>query len=145
VTSNLPGVACATSCATDWDAGSSLVLQPVAGGGQRFVRWSGGCTGTGGCALTLGAPTSVVALFAPTRYGLVVSVAGKGKVTGAGAACGVSRCARTVLSYAPLRLRATPAPGWRLVGWSGGCAGRSTTCTVPMTKATAVRARFVRL
>ena len=145
VTSNLPGVACATSCATDWDAGSSLVLQPVAGGGQRFVRWSGGCTGTGGCALTLGAPTSVVALFAPSRYGLVVSVAGKGKVTGAGAACGVSRCARTVLSYAPLRLRATPAPGWRLVGWSGGCAGRSTTCTVPMTKTTAVRARFVRL
>jgi hypothetical protein len=75
----------------------------------------------------------------------VVSVAGKGKVTGAGVACGVLRCARTVLSYAPLRLRATAAPGWRLVGWSGGCAGRSTTCTVPMMKATAVRARFVRL
>jgi hypothetical protein len=93
----------------------------------------------------LDAARSVAALFAPERYGLVGSVAGSGKVTGAGAPCSVSRCVRTARSYTPLRLQATPARGWRLAAWTGGCTGRAATCTVPMTKATGVRARFVRL
>jgi hypothetical protein len=145
VESDVPGVDCAASCGTDWDAGSVVALEPRAGDGQRFVRWSGACTGAGGCEVTLDAARAVGALFAPERYGLVVAVVGKGKVTGAGAPCASSRCARTSRSYAPVRLRATPAKGWRLAGWSGACTGRTGTCTVPMTKAAAVRARFVRL
>lgn len=145
VESDVPGVDCPSSCATDWDAGSSVSLAPRPVSGQRFVRWTGGCTGNGECTVTLDAPRSVTALFAPARFGLVVSVAGKGRVTGAGAACASARCVRSAASYTPLRLRAAPATGWRLAGWSGACAGRVATCTVPMAKATAVRARFVRL
>jgi hypothetical protein len=122
-----------------------VALEPLAADGQRFVRWSGACTGSDRCEVRLDAARSVAALFAPDRLGLVVAVAGKGKVTGAGAPCAASRCVRTARSYTPLRLRATPAKGWRLAGWSGGCTGRTATCTVPMTKAAAVRARFVRL
>ena len=145
VGSDVPGFDCTASCGTDWDAGSAVVLEPLAGNGQRFVRWSGACTGSDRCEVRLDAARSVAALFAPDRLGLVVAVAGKGKVTGAGAPCAASRCVRTARSYTPLRLRATPAKGWRLAGWSGGCTGRTATCTVPMTKAAAVRARFVRL
>jgi hypothetical protein len=145
VESDVPGVDCTASCGTDWDAGSVVALEPLAGNGQRFVRWSGACTGTGRCEVKLDAVRSVAALFAPDRFGLVVAVAGKGKVAGAGAPCAASRCVRTARSYTPLRLRATPAKGWRLAGWSGACTGRAATCTVPMTKAAAVRARFVRL
>jgi Divergent InlB B-repeat domain len=145
VESDVPGVDCTASCGTDWDAGSLVSLEPLAGNGQRFVRWSGACTGTGRCEVKLDAVRSVAALFAPDRFGLVVAVAGKGKVAGAGAPCAASRCVRTARSYTPLRLRATPAKGWRLAGWSGACTGRAATCTVPMTKAAAVRARFVRL
>ena len=145
IESDVPGVDCTASCGTDWDAGSVVSLEPLPAGGQRFVRWSGACTGSARCEVKLDAARSVAALFAPERYGLVVSVAGSGKVTGAGAPCSVSRCVRTAPSYTPLRLRATPARGWRLAAWTGGCTGRAATCTVPMTKATGVRARFVRL
>ena len=145
VESDVPGIDCAASCVTEWDAGSVVALEALPGGGQRFVRWTGACAGAVRCQVTLRAAASVAALFAASRYGLVVSVAGRGTVTGAGGACRAPRCARSVDSYTPLRLRARPAAGWRLAGWSGACAGRAATCTLPMTKATAVRARFVRL
>ena len=145
VESDVPGIDCTAACMTDWDAGSVVALEALPVKGQRFVRWTGSCAGASRCEVTLQAATSVAALFAPARYGLVVSVAGRGVVTGAGAPCRSSRCARSADSYTALLLQAKPAAGWRLAGWGGACAGRGATCSVPMTKATAVRARFVRL
>jgi hypothetical protein len=144
VESDVPGVDCDASCTTDWDAGSVVSLEALAAEGQRFVRWSGPCTGSGTCEVTLAAAQSVGALFAPERYGLALSLTAKGAVSGAGSPCRVSRCQRSATSFAPLRLRATATAGWRFVGWTGGCAGPAATCTLPMTKATSVRARFVR-
>ena len=144
VESDVPGIDCAASCTTDWDAGSRVSLEPLPGAGQRFVRWTGACSGSGPCDVSLQAAQSVGVLFAPERLPLTVTVSGRGKVVGAGAPCVSGRCSRSAPSYAPLRLRATPAAGWRLAGWSGGCAGRAPACTLPMTKASAVRARFVR-
>jgi len=144
VESDVPGIDCAASCTTEWDAGSRVSLEALPGAGQRFVRWSGACSGSGPCDVTLGAAQSVGVLFAPERFALVVAVSGRGKVTGAGAPCATARCSRSATSYSPLRLRAAPAPGWLLAAWSGACSGRTTTCSVSMTKASAVRARFVR-
>ena len=144
VESDIPGVECSATCTTEWDAGTSVSLEAFAGEGQRFVRWSGACTGTLRCEVALSAAASVGVLFAPARFGVVVSLAGRGAVTGAGAPCLVARCARQATSYTPLRLRATSAKGWRFAGWSGACSGRSAACTLPMTKASAVRARFLR-
>jgi hypothetical protein len=144
VESDVPGIDCAASCTTDWDAGSRLSLEPLPRAGQRFVRWSGACSGSGPCNVTLEAAQSVGALFAPERFPVAVTVSGRGRVTGAGAPCVSGRCSRSAPSYAPLRLQATPGAGWRLAGWSGGCTGRAPSCTLPMTKASAVRARFVR-
>ena len=144
VESDVPGIDCAASCATDWDVGSGLSLEPLPGAGQRFVRWTGACSGSGPCQVTLQAPQSVGLLFAPERFPLSVAVSGRGTVTGAGAPCMSGRCARSAPSYAPLRLRATAAAGWRLAGWSGSCTGRAPACTLPMTKPASVRARFVR-
>jgi Divergent InlB B-repeat domain len=144
VGSAVPGIDCDASCSTDWDTGSVVSLDARAAEGQRFVRWSGSCTGSGACEVTLAAAMTVGALFAPERYGLLLSLTGKGTVSGAGSPCRVSRCQRSATSFSPLRLQATAAAGWRFVGWNGGCVGRVATCTVPMTKATSVRARFVR-
>jgi len=144
VDSDIPGVECEASCTTEWDAGTSVALEALADEGQRFVRWSGACTGSLGCLLTLSGATSVNALFAPEQFGLVVSVAGRGAVTGAEAPCRLARCARQATSYAALRLRATAAKGWRFAAWSGGCTHSRAVCTLPMTKASAVRARFAK-
>lgn len=143
VESDLPGLDCAARCVTDWDEGAAVTLEALSGAGQRFVRWSGACSGADSCTVTLAAAQAVTALFAPERFGLVLSVSGKGAVAGAGARCSVARCARSLTSHVTRTLRAAPARGWRFAGWSGGCTGRAATCRVPMTKATAVRARFV--
>src|SRR5262249_39811267 len=45
VESEVPGIDGASSCATNWDAGSAVSLEPIPAGGQRFVRWTGGCMG----------------------------------------------------------------------------------------------------
>jgi hypothetical protein len=120
-----------------------LAAEPAQG--QRFVRWSGGCEGDfPRCDVLLDAAMTVSALFAPARYQLAVRVTGRGRVTGAGAACALARCTRALTSHRLITLRATPAKGWRLKGWTGACRGARATCSVPMTSATSVRATFVR-
>jgi hypothetical protein len=140
----VPGLDCSAQCATEWDAGSVLVLDALPGEGQRFVRWAGACSGSDTCSVTLGAAQSVSALFAPETFALVLSLTGKGTVTGADAPCRVARCVRAAMSFQAVKLRARASAGWRFVGWSGGCTTRLATCTLPMTRASAARARFVR-
>lgn len=65
VASNLPGVGCRTSCATQWDGGTTVGLRATAARGMRFVRWSGACRGRRACVVTLRSPKTVRALFAP--------------------------------------------------------------------------------
>lgn len=142
VVSDVPGVSCAAGCVTEWDAGSIVSLVPQAADGQRFVRWAGACSGSDACSVTLESSQTVSALFAAARFGLVLSVNGRGSVSGLGAPCRLTRCRRSAESFTPVRLRATAAPGWRFVGWGGACSGRRATCVVPMTRAASVRARF---
>ena len=144
VESDVPGLDCAASCGTEWDQGTAVVLDALPAEGQRFIRWSGACSGSDSCSVTLGAAQSVTALFAPEQFPLTVAVAGRGTVSGASIRCSVARCARTAPSYTTVRLVPTAAKGWRFAGWTGACSRPSGACTVPMTKATSVRARFVR-
>ena len=46
VTANVPGLLCAASCTTTWNAGQPLALTATPGAGARLVRWSGACSGT---------------------------------------------------------------------------------------------------
>ena len=55
-------------------------------GGQRFVRWSGACTGADSCAVHARRGDAVTALFAPSAYRLTLSVGGEGSVRGRGRA-----------------------------------------------------------
>jgi hypothetical protein len=145
VSSLQPGPACATTCSVEWDAGSFVQLEAEPAAGQRLLRWSGACTGSGACSLRLTAPAQVMAVFGPAAFRLAVSVRGKGLVrsTPIGMACRV-RCSRPFTSFQPVRLRAVPARGWRLARWTGGCTGRRPTCTVRMRAAATVQAVFVR-
>lgn len=146
VRSDVPGVLCSATCTTQWDRGAAAALEAQPAAGQRFIRWSGACTGVATCALGLAAPRSVRALFAPARFRLAVSVAGRGRIASrpAGLSC-PTRCAASFTSYEPLRLTATAARGWRFARWTGACAAsRRPACTLPMRAATSARAVFVR-
>ena len=144
VTADVPGLSCTQSCTPAWNAGTALTLTATPTGLSKLVRWSGACTGAGGCRLTSAAGATVGALFAPRTYRLTVGVAGRGSVRSSrrGISCG-PRCVASFASHVPVRLTASPAKGWKLRSWAGACRGRKLTCTVPMSTVTKARAVFV--
>jgi hypothetical protein len=145
IESNVPGLICTTTCATDWNSGTILGLTPSASPGNRFVRWGGACSGSIPCTLELSQAATVTAFFAPSTFRLTISRAGRGIVRSGGAeiAC-PSKCVSAATSHASLRLTAVAAKGWRFARWSGACTGTRATCALPMTKASAAKATFVR-
>jgi hypothetical protein len=138
VESDLPGLVCTATCTTQWDQGAVITLIASPASGERFVRWSGACTGDGTCALDVKQSTTATAVFGPLRIPLQVKTAGRGSV-----AC-TPQCTKTFRGGDPLTLRAVPAPGWRFARWSGGCTGTKPTCRPSTDFAVSVRATFRR-
>lgn len=99
-------------------------------------------------ARALGLAALVAALFAAgssaARFPvLTVVVSGKGTVKGGAISCPYT-CRAALRAGAALRLRATPAAGWRFAGWSGACRGATVTCTVRLRAAGRLGATFKR-
>ena len=80
VSSDVPGLQCTASCTTTWNAGQRLALTATPGTGSKLVRWTGACTGSGGCLVDVGTGANVSALFAPATFRLTVAVTGRGSV-----------------------------------------------------------------
>lgn len=145
VAADVPGLLCAQSCTTTWNAGTLLFLTATPDPGAKLVRWGSSCAGTAGCSVAVTSGAQVSALFAPVTFPLRVSVSGRGTVRSSrtGITCR-PKCSAAFPSYAPVKLTATAAKGWRFRSWSGACRGSKRTCPVPMTAATTARAVFVR-
>lgn len=71
VSSSPAGIACGTSCSTEFAPGTIVSLSAKARAGSGFVGWSGDCSGTGVCVLVMSAARQVGAEF---RRGPVVSL-----------------------------------------------------------------------
>jgi len=145
ITADVPGLLCTQTCTTSWNADTTLALAARPAPGSKLVRWGGACSGSGTCRVVAGRAPQVSALFGPSTYRLTVAVGGRGAVRSSrpGIAC-PTRCSSLVPSYAPLRLTASPAKGWRFKSWAGACRGTKPACTLPMTAATSARAVFAR-
>jgi DNA-binding beta-propeller fold protein YncE len=63
VTSNPAGVNCGTSCTASFAPGTALNLTASPAAGSTFSGWSGACTGSGSCNLTLNSDDFVTATF----------------------------------------------------------------------------------
>jgi hypothetical protein len=63
VTSSVGGINCGTTCAANFDAGTSVTLSAVAGSNSTFVGWSGACSGAGPCTVTVDAAKTATATF----------------------------------------------------------------------------------
>ena len=63
VTSSPPGINCGSDCSEDYPSDTSVTLTAKPAAGSVFTGWSGACTGTGACNLTMNAAKSVTATF----------------------------------------------------------------------------------
>ena len=63
VSSSPGGISCGGDCSETYPEHTQVALFPIAGAGSTFVAWSGDCSGSGGCGVTMDGPRSVTATF----------------------------------------------------------------------------------
>jgi serine protease AprX len=145
VASTPSGIACGTVCSASYPSGGSVTLTATAAAGSTFTGWSGDCTGTGSCTVTMDGNHSVTASFAIVQPTLTVTRAGNGsgKVTSTptGINCGTT-CGATFKSGTSVTLKASPAAGSKFTGWSGDCSGTNVNCKLKLTADRAATATF---
>jgi Divergent InlB B-repeat domain len=63
VTSSPAGINCGKTCSATYPSGTAVTLTATPGAGFAFSGWSGACTGTGSCAVSMTTAQSVTATF----------------------------------------------------------------------------------
>lgn len=158
VTSLPAGISCASAstCSFDYAADAVVALTATPATDYIFSGWTGACSGTTACSVTLSSAQSVTATFvpapapapvpAPVTYALSVTKQGSGTVgsapTGVSCAATATSCSGSFTSGTAVTLTAAPSSGYTFSGWSGACAGTALTCAVNMTAAQNVTANF---
>jgi uncharacterized repeat protein (TIGR02543 family) len=119
-----------------YDQGTPVTVTATANTNYQFTGWSGACTGTGSCTVTMSSDKTVIANFALVQYALTtaVSPSGAGAVT---PASGSKFDHGTQVS-----VTATANTGYQFTGWTGGGCNSANPCTVTMTSDTSVTANF---
>jgi hypothetical protein len=144
VTSSPSGISCGSTCSENFSSGTVVNLTATPDSGSTFAGWSGACSGTGACSVTMDAAKSVSANFSTNNgpFTLTVSKTGTGTVASspAGISCG-SSCSANFDSGTVVNLTATPDSGSTFAGWSGACSGTGA-CSVTMDAAKSVGANF---
>ncbi len=106
--------------------------------GYEFSNWSGACTGSGSCSVTMNATKSVTAIFtAIPTYVLTTAVneAGSGTIVPA-------EGDHPYNEGEVVAVTATPSSGYAFSSWSGACTG-SGICSVTMNSDKNVIANFI--
>src|SRR4051812_14872163 len=146
VSSSPAGINCGSDCSETYPTGTTVTLTATPTNGSSFVGWTGGgCTGSAPCTVTLGADTNISARFDRITFALTVSRSGAGagavNSNPAGISCGLD-CTEAFPSGTVVTLTATSSSGSIFSGWSGGACTGTGTCTVTLSAATTVDARF---
>jgi hypothetical protein len=63
VTSSPSGISCGSTCSENFSSGTVVNLTATPDSGSTFAGWSGACSGTGACSVTMDAAKSVSATF----------------------------------------------------------------------------------
>ena len=146
VTSDPAGIACGDTCSALFTENITVTLTAEASPEASFDGWSGACTGTAACTVTMDMAQAVTATFTllPINHTLTVTPAGTGAgmVTSdpAGIDCG-NTCVASFSENITVTLTAEASSGSTFEGWSGACTGTAA-CTVTMDMAQAVTATF---
>jgi hypothetical protein len=148
------GISCPGDCSEVYEEGTKVPLSESASEGSEFKGWSGACSGTGACEVTMTEAKEVTATFnleAASKFPLTLkkSGTGQGTVTSSpvGIACGPA-CAEESAEFPAeaVTLTASPATGSEFVGWGiGDCESEpelGKKCVVMTSSAKTVHATF---
>jgi hypothetical protein len=138
---NCPGVC------SDIYPGTTVNLTATPTAPATFTGWSGACSGTGACAVTVDAAKNVTATFSVPQgtYTAAIGGPGTGTVAGTGGVSCPGTCTSAPLNYGTVvTVTATPTGGSTFNSWSGGtCSGATNPCTFTVNSPTAtVTANF---
>ncbi len=146
ITSTDGMIDCGTHCRTRYYPNTLVVLSASPEANSTFTGWTGACSGTGACSVTMDKAKTVVATFAgPQKLTVSKRKTGKG---GNGVVTSVPSgitCGSTCSAYYPFHdavvLSASPEANSTFTGWTGACSGTGA-CSVTMDKAKTVVATF---
>ncbi|HEX6667373.1 MAG TPA: hypothetical protein VF081_12345 [Solirubrobacterales bacterium] len=144
ITSNPAGINCGADCEQEYDQGTEVELLKAAAAGSEFKEWTGACTGTGTCKVTMSAAKTVGVKFEAVNHALTVTKAGSGAgsvfSSPAGINCGPT-CLVSFKDGTLVTLTAMADAGSTFAGWGGVCSGTGT-CVVTLSAAKSVTATF---
>jgi phospholipase C len=138
ISSKPVGISCGKTCAASFSSGTQITLSETPAAGSSFTGWTGGCSGSDPtCTLMLRASQQVTASFNTIQNSaaLTVSESGTGSGTIASNPSGINCSPTCVASFASgtqVTLTATAAANSSLTGWTGGCSGSNSSCTLTM-------------
>lgn len=140
------GIECGDDCNEEYLDKTEVSLTAVSAADSTFAGWSGACSGTDVCQVSMTAAQNVGAAFdlVPIIHDYALTVnqsgSGTGRVIGEGIDCG-DDCNQVYIEMTEVSLTATPAADSTFAGWSGACSGTDA-CQVIMTAAQNVVATF---
>jgi len=148
VTSKPPGINCqfpqGGACQAYFAKGTSVQLTSTPGSGSVFDGWTGGCSGTGACTVTMNSDQNIGGSFTgPPTINIGIGGTGSGRVTSVppGIDCPATACSFAFPSGTTVSLTATAVSGSGFDGWNGACSGTGT-CSFKPTADTSVGATF---
>jgi phospholipase C len=149
VTSSPAGINCPTTCTAVFPDNTQVTLTETPGTNFYFGGWSGACSGTTTCSVTVSTAENITASFtAGDGVTVMLAGAGTGTVTSspAGITCtsgSTTGCSAFFAPNTPVTLTESPTSPNLFSGWTGVCTGTSNTCNVTLSTATnTVQAAF---
>jgi Divergent InlB B-repeat domain len=137
------GTSCGVGCYA-YSVGTVVQLTAAANAGSTFAGWSGACSSTGACSVTMNQNQTVTASFQTnSSFNLTLFAGGNGSGNIFSNNLGTS-CGNGCYSYPAgtiVQLTETPNVGSTFAGWSGACSGTGT-CNVTMNQNQTVTATF---
>lgn len=151
ITSNPSGINCGADCSETYPSGTTITLFAYSDSGWQFDGWSGACSGTNPCSVSMDGAKSVTAIFSQTqatRSNLYYSTTYSGYVNGGSTSViinpGGTNCGTGCSSYLTgtmVSLTASSNYGYTFLNWSGDCWGANP-CILSMTSNRTVTANF---
>ena len=128
VKSSPSGIDCGnggSTCGASFANGAPVTLLPTAAAGSSFTNWTGNCSGSGSCNVTMDGLKNVGAVFTADEHTVTVIIVNPGGTVTSdvgGINC-PGTCSDNYDYGASVTLTAIPQAGYTFSGWSVGCSG----------------------